>query len=249
MAANAVWHEDDVFWRGVMTTIFSQERWSKTAEEITQLIELLKPEPGCRVLDMCCGPGRHSLELARRGFRVTGVDRTEHYLEEARRRAAEESLDVEFIHSDARQFSRPESFDLALNLYTSFGYFDDPADQMRMLANLFAALKPDGKFVLDTMSKEVLARRFQERSWEEHEGMILLEERRLFNDWAQIECRWIVLEGQTRHEHVFRHWLYSAAEIKEIFRQTGFRDVAVFGNLNGEPYDQNATRLIAMAQK
>ncbi|MCE5228659.1 class I SAM-dependent methyltransferase [bacterium] len=249
METPAAWHENDNFWRETMRVIFPEGAWRKTAEELDQLIALVSPSPGCAVLDMCCGPGRHSLELARRGFHVTGVDRTQGYLDEARRRAAEENINIEFVHCDARRFSRPESFDLALNLYTSFGYFEDPADQMRMLANIYEALRPGGTFVIDLMSKEILARKFRERDWEERDGLIVLEERKIVNDWSQCENRWIVFDGDKKYEQRFRLWNYSAAEMKSMLAQSRFREIAVYGSLAGSPYDHTATRLVAVSRK
>jgi len=77
------------------------------------------------LLDLCCGPGRFTIPLALKGFNVTGVDRTIFLLDHAREYAARELAKVEWVESDMRRFSRPDSFDLVINMYTSFGYFDD----------------------------------------------------------------------------------------------------------------------------
>ena len=93
------------------------------------------------MLDLACGPGRHAVALARRGFRVTGVDRTRSYLDAARRRAAEQHLELEFIQEDMRQFERPGYFDVVLSLFSSFGYFDEPQEDRRVLAHLYVSAR------------------------------------------------------------------------------------------------------------
>src|SRR5262249_22680408 len=102
----AEWYEDDTFWDTFRDYMFSPARLEQTRAEVDQLVALLKLGSRARVLDLCCGIGRHSLEFARRGFRVTGVDRTAGYLEQARGGATRENLSIEFVHSDMRTFVR-----------------------------------------------------------------------------------------------------------------------------------------------
>src|SRR5512137_20331 len=111
MKRNTPWFEDDAFWAAFRPSMFSEERWQMAAGEAEPLAKLLELKPGARVLDLCCGPGRFSIELARRGYRVAGVDRTVLYLNEAIKRARRQKLDVEFVRSDMRQFVRPGAFD------------------------------------------------------------------------------------------------------------------------------------------
>ena len=96
------WYEDESFWRTFAPTMFHRERLDATAEEINQIIELLDIEKGAKILDLCCGIGRHSLELARRGYRVVGVDLTQEYLAKARKQAESEGLNIEFVRNDMR---------------------------------------------------------------------------------------------------------------------------------------------------
>src|SRR5689334_4942622 len=130
------WHENDEFWEFFRANLFSRERVERAPAEVDGVIRLLDANPGARILDLCCGVGRHSLELARRGFVVTGVDRTAAYLERARHRAEQESLAVELVQSDMREFARPDAFDGAINLFTSFGYFENLADDLKVAQNL-----------------------------------------------------------------------------------------------------------------
>ena len=217
--------------------------------EIDRTTALLGVEPGAAILDMCCGPGRHSLELARRGYRVTGVDRTAAYLEQARQQAQEEGLTLELVENDMRHFYRPNSFDGAMLMYTSFGYFEDPTENLQVIANVYRSLKGRGALIMDMMGKEVLARVFRERDWDEVDDAIILQQRKGSKDWSWLENRWIALEDQQRYEIEVSHWIYSATELSDMLKECGFSSVDVYGDLEGAPYDHTAKRLVAVARK
>lgn len=125
---NKMWHRDDHFWETFYPILFNEERWSDAPEEIKKATVLLNIAPPAKILDLCCGPGRHSIELARRGFSVTAVDRTALYLRRAKEKADAEGLTIEFVQEDMRRFCRPTSYDAIINLWSSFGYFEDPED-------------------------------------------------------------------------------------------------------------------------
>ena len=243
------WYNDDHFWKLFAPFLFTEERWSGTAAEIDLLAGLVDLAPGTAVLDLGCGPGRHSLELARRGCRVTGVDRTAYFLGLAGDKANEEGLDVAFVQSDMRHFVRPESFDLALNLYTTFGYFEAAADNMQVLHNVYASLRSGSVFVIEMSGKEVLARTFRERNWQEQNGVVVLEERRVIDNWRRLQNQWIVISGGERQVYEFSHWTYSAAELQTMLEEAGFGPVNIFNGLGGGVYDQHASRLTAVSVK
>ncbi len=243
------WHEQDSFWEMFAPVIFHNKVMQATPQEIEQLLSLLELQPGSSICDLCCGVGRHSLELARRGFKVTGVDRTALYLEEAKKKAHAEGLDIEFVLEDIRNFCRPNSFDAAINLYTSFGYFEEPIDSKTALENIYKSLQNGSKLIMDLMGKEVLARIFQERDWREENGVILLEERKLGKNWSFIESRWILIKNGKKYERKFYPRLYSAIELCDLLRSCGFKQVETYGGLDGSPYDQTAKRLVVVAHK
>lgn len=243
------WYEDEAFWETWAPFMFSKERWQVTPEEVDNLINLLDIEPNAKVLDLCCGPGRHSLEFARRGFSVTGVDRTKKYLEDARKSAEKEGLKVEFVQKDMREFRKPRTFDLAINLLTSFGFFEDRRDDEKVAKNIFASLKDGGAFVIEIMGKEILARIFRERDWQEVEGAIMLEERKVSRDWSWMENRWILLKDGKTQEFRFSLRPYSAAELAALLSDCGFDTIRAYGDLAGAPYDHKAKRLVITAQK
>jgi SAM-dependent methyltransferase len=243
------WHEDDTFWETVGPVLFSARRWEDAPREVEAMVTLLGLSPGARVLDLCCGVGRQSLEFARRGFEVTGVDRTATYLREARSRAAEEGLEVEFVQEDMRTFVRTGAFDAVINYFTSFGYFSTEEQEGQVLANACTSLRPGGLLLMDMMGKEILARVFTERGWHEEDGMLILEERKLAPDWSSLENRWIIIGDGDRREVTLTVKQYSAAELRRLLKGAGFDKVDVYGDLRGAPYDMEAKRLVVVAHK
>ena len=245
-----VWHQDDDFWKTMAPYLFSSRQWESASEEIEGVMRLAEALPGSDVLDLCCGPGRHSLELARRGFRVTAVDRNAEYLDRARAQAEKEGLEIEFVQQDMRRFQRPAAFHLALNLYTSFGYFQDPQEDRRVGQSLCASLKPGGKLVMEMMGREVLTRIFRVRDWQPTEdGGFFLEERKPSPDWTWMDNRWILVKGEKIKEFRVSLRLYGASDLVLLLRQCGFGDVKLFGSLQGTPYDHTAKRMVVLAVK
>lgn len=243
------WYEDREFWDKMSPRLFSKSHWETASEEIDSIITLTGIQPGSSVLDLCCGPGRHSIELARRDINVTAVDLTETYLEEAKTNAKNAGMTVEFIREDMRYFKRTDNYDAIMMMYTSFGYFENQEENMQVLSNCFHSLTKEGSLIIDVMGKEIVARIFQEREWHQEDDTLYLEERKVLNDWSKIENRWIMLRGTEKHEFIFTHWLYSASELSDLLYASGFKSISIYGNLKGGKYDHQAERLIAVAKK
>ena len=181
------WFEDESFWSDFYPFMFAEERLRLGADEVAQALALagLTAPAGKAALDLCCGPGRHAVPLAQRGLRVTGVDRTALLLDRARERARLAGVDVELVQSDMREFRRPAAYDLALSLFTSFGYFAAPEDDLLVLRNVRESLRPGGVLVMDMMGKECLARIFQPtRSRTLADGRVLVERCEVVDDWT-----------------------------------------------------------------
>ena len=243
------WYAQDRFWKTFSPFLFNSERMLSAGQEVEQIVSLLKLEPGVSICDLCCGPGRHSLELGRLGYCVTGVDRTGLYIDQAKKKANEQELNIRFVQDDMRSFCEPNSFDAVINVFTSFGFFEEAADDKRVLENVNESLKEGGKFVIDIVGKEVLARIFQEKRWFEEDDVIVLEESKLSEDWSSVECRWIVIRDSSRDEFRFSLRLYSASQLSELLKSCGFGQVEIYGGLSGSPYDQMAKRLVVVAHK
>ncbi len=244
------WFEDQIFWEQFESALFPEERLERTSEQVDRFVDLLALDEGDSVLDLPCGIGRHSLEFARRGFEVTALDITEEYLNKAESKAKREGLDIEFIREDMREFKREESFNAVINFFTSFGYSKEREDNLKILRNVHTSLKSEGRFLLDVMGKEILRRVFTERDWRRLDEGYFLEERSFNEESNMLESRWILIrnDGEVR-EHEFLYKAYTASELERLLREAGFAEIDIYGDLERASYDQDASRLIALARR
>jgi SAM-dependent methyltransferase len=243
---SGAWFRDPAFWDDFRPAMFHAKRRAGTPAEVDALVGLLGLAPPARILDLPCGIGRHSAELARRGFAVTGVDLHEPYLAEARAAAP----GVEWIRADMREFRRPQAFDAVLNLYTSFGYFEDPEDDRRVARNALESLRPGGAFVIEMMGKEVLAAKHVERRWDELEDGSRLVERCIVEDgWRAVRSEWTLYRRDERRDTRFWTRLYAGTELEALLRDVGFASVKLHGWFDGIPYGPGAPRLVAVARR
>lgn len=242
------WYKNSQLWLIFAPLMFGPERWAQTPAEVTNIISLLSLRGTERILDACCGVGRHSLEFARRGFSLTGVDLTEDFIRAAEESAASEGLSVAFFVEDIREFHPPHPYDVILNLYTSFGYFESEEEDLRFLKRMKDCLTPGGVLLIETKGKEITARDFKESEWYQEDGMYVLARYEIEADWTLLKNRWILITEDSRCDYTFSQRLYSAREAKELLRKAGFTEVSVFGNLQKAPYDSKADTLVLLAR-
>lgn len=243
------WFESEEFWRDFYPYMFSAERFAAARDEVSHIIALTQCSGGS-MLDLCCGPGRHAVEFALRGFQVTGVDRTEFLLDKARKHAQESGAPVEWVKADMRNFVRPASFDLACNLFTSFGYFKDPQEDRTVLGNIHQSLKETGVLVIDVIGKERLARIWLNSMCSElPDGSLLVQRPQVRDDWTRIYSEWTLIKDGNARSFGFEHTIYSGRELKDLLLSCGFQQVQLFGDMLGAPYNLEAARLVAVARK
>jgi SAM-dependent methyltransferase len=206
------------------------------------------PEGG-ELLDVPCGFGRHSVPLARAGFRVTGVDRSPELLEEARRRAGGERW-PKLARADYRELPFADaSFDGAICLFSSIGYLGDEQDE-RVLGEIRRVLRPGARLVLELMHRDALVLRFSEQDWRlVGEGRLLLEQR----TWepaagiAQV-TQTLIDGGGDRESRSYSLRVYSATELLAMLGRAGFGEARCLGGLDGGPFD-SGTRLVIVAPR
>ena len=243
------WFENEDFWRELYPYMFSAERISAAKEEVNHIEALTQCTRG-KVLDLCCGPGRHALEFALRGFEVTGVDRSAFLLQRAHERASDAKVRVEWVNEDMRDFVRSATFDLACSLFTSFGYFREEDDDLRVLRNLHQSLKPTGVLVIEVLGKERLARTWQSAICTElPDGSLVVQRPQLQDDCCRVHADWTLIKDGHARSFTFEHAVYSGRELKDRLLNSGFEQVQLFGDLQGSPYNLDAARLVAIAHK
>jgi SAM-dependent methyltransferase len=226
--------------------LYDEALRERTPIEIAQLEGFLQIRPPLRILDLPCGQGRHAIELARRGYDVTGVDLSPFLLNVAETRAREAGVAVRWQLGDMRHAFDGEPFDLIINLFTSFGYFAEPADDRLVVRAAAAMLKAGGRFLLEVINGDRLMANFQEREWFTV-GQIAAMERRALD----VSARRMVVErtvSSKKHREVNLHALrlYGGRELLELLASEGFDRVELFGDWNGEPLTPNSLRVLAV---
>lgn len=150
----------------------------KAEEEVGFIVKILALPKRARILDLCCGLGKHSLMLAERGYNITGVDFSKKYIDIARERARKKGVNADFIQGNMKTITFKEEFDAIINMFTSFGFFERDEDNLTVLKNVSNALKSGGKFLIDVINREWIIRHYHERDWREIKEGFLLENRR-----------------------------------------------------------------------
>lgn len=219
-------------------------------QEVEELLRHLPLRRGSSVEDLGCGRGRHAIPLARRGYRVTGVDLSEKMLTMARDRADREGVSVEWVREDMRTFCRPESFHLCLSLFTSFGYFRDEENQ-RVLDNVARSLRKGGILLLDLRNAGKGLNRLEDWS----------ETREVPSGKLRMSMRFDRTSGRAKARHVltrrdgirissaFDVRIYSTAELSAMLRDAGMKKVEFYGSLSGAPLREDSSRMVAVSRK
>ena len=224
----------------------------RTQREIDFAVGALGLQPGEHVLDLCCGYGRHSIELARRGYRVIGVDLSSTQLEIARRAATEAGIDVEWIQADMREIPArlTGQIDVVISMFTAFGYFEDETENQRVLNGVARVLQPRGRFLLDFINREGVMRRFQVKDWEEIDGAFVLRERRFdLATSTNHEAITIVEADGSRHYSRVSVRQYTLAELIVMVSRAGLAFRQVWGDFDGSDYPLDSRRMIVLAEK
>jgi SAM-dependent methyltransferase len=226
-----------------------RERQEEVEQQALAAARLAGCPEGGDLLDAPCGFGRHSTPLARAGYHVVGVDRSEVLLEEARRRGEGEPR-LELVRADYRELPfAEESFDAALNLFSSLGYLGDEEDT-RVLAEIRRVLRPEAKLVIETLHRDRLVSHYSERDWRSlGEGRVLLEQS-IFDPQqgvAQSTQTLIDSAGQ-RESRSFSVRVYTATELVAMLLRAGFAEAKCYGSFERDPLGSD-TRLVIVAKR
>jgi len=203
-----------------------------------------------KLLDLCCGYGRHSIEFAQRGFEVTGYDLSDSFIEKAKKDSAELGLKIEFVKGDMRKLPFDHQFDAVVNIFTSFGFFDKESDDFKVTKGVSRALKKGGLLLLDLKNREHLIRNFQGRRWKQEEDFVLLED----NFFDLFTSRWettrtLLFGNGRKKEYSFSLRMYTFTEILNLLKKSGFILEAVYGDFDFREYSLDSPRMILISRK
>ncbi len=222
----------------------------RTAREVAGTIKLLNLPPDSSLLDLCCGTGRHALPLAQQGYRVTGLDQNENFLQQAQAEAEAKGIKVRWVQSDMRLIPFENEFDAVINIFTSFGYLEDEDEDLRVLQQIQHALKPGGHFLLETIYQPRVMRNYSPHGIIRYnDGLIVLEERHLdlLGSRNEIGITMLFPEGQ-RAEHRQSIRVYTLTELVRMLAAVGIQMQAYYGDLDGSPLTLDS-RLVIVGQK
>ena len=238
-------HVDSEWWRQIFNATYLKtdgdvvDDPQLTSKEVDMFCGILNMAPTDKILDLCCGQGRVTLELARRGFsNVEGIDRSHYLIQKGKTQAKKEGLSIKFREGDARKLRyATDSFDVVMILGNSFGYFETVEDDMRVIKEVFRVLKPWGKLLIDVTDGEYLRRKFQPRSWEWiDKKFFVCRERSLSLDKQRLISREVVthVEKGVVADQFYAERLYTKKSISELLEKAGFQDVTIHGQITSD---------------
>ena len=253
------WYE--TFFHGV-----TLELWRRvippelTKAEAEFLIQNLNCEVGARVLDVPCGNGRLTFELAKRGYRVTGVDIAEEFIEEARATVGgllnpvatapgtDLNQPVDFILGDMRNIEGLGVYDGAFCFGNSFGFLEY-RDMEKFLAGIARALKPGARFIVNTaMAAESVLPDFEEQSCHEMGDIVMTIKERYLAEESCIDSEYVFERNGAIDSRKAKHWIYTVAEIRRMLERAGFTVLRCVGSLQGEPFKLGTRELFVVSE-
>jgi cyclopropane fatty-acyl-phospholipid synthase-like methyltransferase len=250
------WYES--FFHGVTLDLWRRAiPPEQTQAEAEFLIEQLQCAQGAHVLDVPCGNGRLSFELARRGLRITGVDISKEFIDEARAWSeppavaggpGSQPAHVEFILSDMRKLEGENIYDGGYCFGNSFAFLghDETENFLRATARV---LKPGARFIVETgMAAESVLRDFEEQSCHELGDLSITIKERYLAEESCIDSEYIFERDGKKETRVAREWIYTVAEMRRMLNRAGFEVLNIYGTLKREPYTLGSRELFIVSE-
>ena len=232
-------------WQHVQPLFRTSERTQKDADFIE---DALKLKPPAEILDVPCGEGRLTIELASREHKMCGIDMNENFLKEAKEEADKRGLAITWHNGDMRQIPWKDKFDVAICMWSSFGYFDEEGD-LEFIKAIGRSLKKGGKFLLDTQVAETLYPKYQSKGWTKVDDVIMLADRSFDHTTGRNEEDYTFIQKgkQTTYHSSIR--IYTYREVVDLLRQNGFSRFEAFGSFSKDAFKLGATRLLITARR
>ncbi len=222
-----------------------------TKKEIDFILKKINPKKNAAILDLACGYGRHSIELAKRGFtNVTGSDFKLPFIEIARKNAEKMEIKPEFKQENMLDFDGDRQYDLIYNLFSSLFYFNDKHN-LSIIGHVFKALKENGYFVIDYFNPFSFLKKDIKRHWFITADETIILEKYAHNPVSGMISfeRLIITPDGQRVKRMYHLRDYSVAELRYHFENTGFEIIDVCGDFEGNKYGLDSPRQIFVLLK
>ena len=225
----------------------------KSAKEVDFIEKALGLSRGARILDLCCGYGRHSVELSRRGYGVFGLDLSELFLHMAREEAEvpETGIKINFVRADMRQIPFKENFDAVINIFTSFGYFEEEEENQAVLEEIARVLKKGGCFLFEAANRSYLPGRFKRTIVDDYpdKQLKVVHHNKAFRNYRKLQTRIELLHKGESREYFRSVRLYDLEEFSQMVKAAGMKVLEAYGDLKGTPYKKDSSRLCVLSEK
>jgi SAM-dependent methyltransferase len=248
-AARKGWWEEmfsEDFLRAI--PILSQTQLDKEVHFIEQSLGV---QPGGKVLDLACGAGQHAVELAARGYELTGYDLSQAQLDWAAELARERGQSVQLAHGDMRDLAFQGVFDAAYCWNTSFGYFEEEKNA-DVAQRVFKALKPGGHFLLDVINRDFVVSQQPGQTWFEGDGCVCIDDVKIDFITSRLRVkRTLMLHSGKNAECNYSLRIYGLHELGKVLHDIGFKVLGVSGRpeMPGVFFGSASPRLIILAGK
>ncbi len=219
--------------------------------QVDFVIDKLALEPGAKVLDLCCGQGRHLIDLARRGYDVVGLDLSEYQLEKCKTAAAAEGINPVLVHADMRNIGFENEFDAVISMFTSFGYLETTDEDQKVLNAASLALKGGGSLFLDIHNRDAVVAGFRPIEWTENgRGDLVLSERHFDPVAGRINAKEVTIHcdgHRTETSHSLR--MYNYNELERMLELAGLCIDQVYGGYDSSPFAGASRAMLVFARK
>ena len=226
----------------------------RTGQELDFCTRVLNWETGQRILDAPCGAGRHSLEMARRGYAIAGLDFSIYLLECAQK--ASNELDghlnpPRFVRGLLQTMPiRDNTFDFAVCLFSSFGYGESDDENVAVIKEFNRVLKPGGKLVIDVMNRHFIVPRLNPIYHSVQAGLTVQEERSFTDRGRRLHNLITVQDGNgDRRQYLYRPWLFNGWELSWMASRAGMKVDKLYGNFHADEYQTESERAMMVAIK
>ena len=237
------------FFKPITGEVMFKPRHGKQSQaEVNEVLNQLGNPKHIKMLDLCCGEGRHSLLFSKKGHEVIGLDYSNNFLKEARKQASKSKSSVKFLKGDMKKTStyfKNHDFDVVVSLYNSFGYFDKRKDDLQTLKEVNKVLKSKGHFIINTLNGDSVVSKLEKSismGYEISKNLFMIDKAHIDLKKMRTHSDWTIIDARKNKTAIFRgkfgQNVYTHKELSKMLKVAGFKVVKTWGILKGGDFDE-----------